>query len=139
MAHMRITNRQPDSHIQYIDRQVEKEVIKEVASEPIILKQEVDLSEIHEKFENHAEHISKQKQHIDALQEWFYRVSGELEMQRRALVGLKAQRDIDRSRRLMFIRRVKKEQKARQAAELKLKLALAASLTISIISLLVKF
>lgn len=33
----------------------------------------------------------------------------ELEMQRRALVGLKTQRGIDRSRRLMLLKRIKKE------------------------------
>lgn len=36
------------------------------------------------------------------------KVMGELEMQRRAIIGLKAQRDIDRSRRLQLIMRLKK-------------------------------
>ena len=69
-------------------------------------------------------------------------VTTELEMQRRALVAIKTQRDIDRNRRLMLIRRMKKEKTAMLAAQKKdiliLKLAMGASLLIAIVSLIVK-
>lgn len=121
--------------VQYVDR----DVTKEITSEPIILKQEVDLSQVNEKLANHAEHLAKQNQHILAVQahtdRWYASICQELEMQRRALVGLKAQRDIDRSRRLMLLKRVKKEQNAHKKTELKLKLAMGASLILSILAI----
>lgn len=125
------------SEIQYIE--VEKEVIREIETDPIIIQQEaaqVDLEPIYDKL---FDLESKLMVAVDVNKNFRDKASMELEMQRRALVSLKAQRDIDRSRRLMFINRVKKENKARQAAELKLKLAIVASLMISIISLFVKF
>lgn len=71
--------------------------------------------------------------------------SNELGMQSRALIAIKAQRDIDRNRRLMLIKRLKKErdalkneQNAHKKMELKLKLAIGASLLLSIASLIVK-
>lgn len=126
-----------EPEIQYIE--VEKEVAKEVHSDPVIVHQEVDLSEIYERLEDHAEHAHKQDQHINSLQEQFHKVSSaaynELEMQRRALVGLKAQRDIDRSRRLMLIKRMKKEHNEHKKQLKGLKLAIYATLILSIVSL----
>ncbi len=63
------------------------------------------------------------------------RVGTELEMQRRALVSIKAQRDIDRSRRLMLIKRLKKET---QIVKKQLKLTIIACILLSIISLIIK-
>lgn len=62
-------------------------------------------------------------------------VMTELEMQRRALISIKAQRDVDRSRRLMLIRRLKKEHKR---TEFKLKLAMGASVIFTIAALIVR-
>ena len=62
------------------------------------------------------------------------RVGTELEMQRRALVSIKSQRDIDRNRRLMLIRKFKKEQENVK----KLKIIVVISLSLSIISLFIK-
>lgn len=62
----------------------------------------------------------------------------ELAMQSRALIAIKMQRDIDRNRRLMLLRRMKKEHMFRQRTELKLKIAITASLLLSIMSMLIK-
>lgn len=129
-----ITTEAP-TQIEYI----EKEIVKEVPVETIIVQREteaVDMKPIYDKLFDIESQLMVNA-HIN--KEFREKAATELEMQRRALVGLKAQRDIDRNRRLMLINRIKKEQKARKATDLKLKLAIIASLMISIISLVVKF
>jgi hypothetical protein len=125
-----------DPQIIYQDREVIKEVPVEV--EKVVIQKEiekVDLTEIHAA-------LLKQEQRLQDLDEragyWITSIGSELEMQRRALVGLKAQRDIDRNRRLMFIKRVKKERDEARKLNLKLKLAIGVSLIIAIVSLIVK-
>jgi hypothetical protein len=67
-----------------------------------------------------------------------HRIITELEMQRRALVGIKAQRDIDRSRRLQLIKRLKKERNEQRDMNFKLKLAIGFSFFVSILTLIIK-
>lgn len=127
-------SRPPDAIIQYVDR----EVIREIPVERIVIQQdtkEADLSPVHKKLKQHEEVADSR--HAENNHK-FNLVANELNMQSRALVGLKAQRDIDRSRRLMLIKRMKKERDAAQKNELKLKLAIGASLLLSIVSLIVK-
>jgi hypothetical protein len=65
-------------------------------------------------------------------------VNAQLSMQSKALIAIKAQRDIDRNRRLMLLRRIKKEQILHKKNELALAVAVAASLILSIVSILFK-
>lgn len=95
----------------------------------------VDLTEIHEKI---FDLESQQMVIVHSKNEFIRSASTELESQRRALVGIKAQRTIDRQRRLQFINRVKKERDEARKTIFKLKLAIGASLLISIVSLIVK-
>lgn len=62
----------------------------------------------------------------------------ELEMQRRALVALKTQRDIDRKRRLQFIQRVQKQNVTLKNTNKRLMYAVGASLVLSVLSLIIK-
>ena len=120
----------PDAIVQYVDR----EVIKEIPVEKVVVQKEmeqVDLSPIHNHLQRHEDHLGNLTQFCKAAQT-------ELEMQRRALVGLKTQRDIDRNRKLLLIRRLKKEKAAHKSHSLKLKLAIGACLLLSIVSLVVK-
>lgn len=131
------THSQSEPEIQVVEKEVHVPVVTERVIEKIIHMEAppVDLSGIHA-------HISRHEEHLRALdahnQRWIGGISSELEMQRRALVGIKTQRDIDRSRRLMLIRRMKKERAQAQKNELRLKLAIGASLLLSIVSLIVK-
>lgn len=99
---MRISHRQHSNHeLRYVDRIVEVEKIKHVQAQP----EKTDLTPVYA-------HVSKHEEYLRALSERIDRMApiyAELEMQRQALVALKTQRDIDRSRRLMFMRRVKKQ------------------------------
>ncbi len=90
---------------------------------------EVDLSPVHEHLNNHDQMLNQVAQYVG-------KIMTELEMQRRALVALKQQRDVDRSRRLMLIQRMKKEQKLHQKTKLQMKVAIGAALLISIVSLI---
>lgn len=160
---IRVSNRHHDEHsiagpqIQYVDRIVEvpvevastpeivyvdREVIKEVhmeadatPAEQIILKQEVDLAPIHGDIAEIRAVVNHNTAHYDKFLDI---IRTNVDMQSRALVALKMQRDIDRSRRLMLMKRIKKEHKAHKKTALKLKLAIGASLLISIVSLIVK-
>lgn len=111
-----------------VDRIVEIEKLVEV---PV----KVDLSGIHA-------HISKHEQYLMALQAQIDRNYGsifsELEMQRRALVAIKAQRDVDRKRRLQLIMRLKKQRDEQKVWNLRCKLVMGTSLLLSILSLLIK-
>lgn len=104
----------------YVDRPVEK--IVHVAAEPVDLKPTQDKIAAIEK--TIGSNLSQ--------------IASELEMQRRALVAIKTQRDIDRSRRLMLLKRMKKEQAAHKKASFKLKVALSAGIVLSIVSLFIK-
>ncbi len=76
--------------------------------------------------------------HLDKHELVLQAVYNELEMQRRALISLKTQRDIDRSRRLTLLKRIKKEQSQHKEKEFRLKLTVGVSLLISIISIFIK-
>lgn len=65
-----------------------------------------------------------------------HKVVAELEMQRRALVSLKAQRDLDRHRRLQLIKRLKKYKKQQDQFNLHLKCIVSLSVLVSILLLL---
>jgi Inner membrane complex protein len=69
----------------------------------------------------------------------FKTVATELEMQRRALVSLKAQRDVDRTRRLQFIMRTKKQHAELKKTAKRLKIAIGACLLLSLMSFFIKF
>lgn len=72
-------------------------------------------------------------------QEYLTRIISELEFQRRVIVGLKEQRDIDRKRRLQFIRRLKKEKQQQDLQIVKIKLIASASLFISLLLFIIKY
>lgn len=65
-------------------------------------------------------------------------IADELEMQRRALVAIKMQRDVDRKRRLQLIQRLKRERDNNRELTFKIKLAMGASLLISILTFIIK-
>lgn len=114
--------------IEYIDRPVETVVVqKEV--------EKVDLQPLHDK---NAELDNKINIIVQRFNEIMTHVGSELEMQRRAFIAVKMQRDIDRKRRLMFIRRIRKEHKKLQKQEFVLKCALGASFLLTVISLIIK-
>lgn len=112
-----------------IDRIVEVERIVHVEAP------QIDLNPLHVRLDKHESALIELHSIYQNLIRNLY---PELEMQRRALVAIKTQRDIDRNRRLILLKRIKKEQNAHRKTELKLKLAIAASLTLSIVSLIVK-
>ena len=130
--------------VQYVDR----EVVKEIPVEKVVIQHqnhEAELNQLKEyaqkqqAFNEEAKLIvNRHADGIHQLMQWCNNAKEELEMQRRALVGLKAQRDVDRKRRLSFIKRVKKENDKQRNREFKLKLAVAASLLLTIISLILK-
>ena|ERR1019366_9384406 len=128
------------SEIQYVDREVIKEVQVEgpervVTPDQIIIQEKVDLAPIQAVIEeiksviNH--NTSVHNGYLDNLKT-------NSDMQSRALIALKQQRDIDRSRRLMLIKRLRRAQNAHKKLQLKLKLAIGTSIILSIISLFIK-
>lgn len=123
---------QADPIIQTIENRVEVPVDRIIEVEKLVkVPVDVDLSIINT-------HISNHEEYLQSLSNQLKLVAGELEMQRRALVAIKTQRDIDRNRRLMLMNRIKKEHKAHKKSVLKFKLAIGASLLLSIVSLIVK-
>lgn len=151
---IRVTNKKEHApNIVYVDRPVvqkvevekavvsepqvifqDREVIKEVPVEKIVEKvveKEVDLSPIHEKLDNHATSLQN-------LYNWCHAAKNELELQRRALVGVKAQRDIDRSRRLMLIRRIKKEKVHHQKVMMGVKIIIMVNLFITLCHFIIR-
>jgi hypothetical protein len=120
------------------DREVIKEVSVEVEKLVHMEAEKMDLEPIHNKFKEHEDILTYHKAEIDTGIRKAKLVAEELEMQRRALVAVKAQRDIDRNRRFMFMNRVRRERDAMRKLHFKLKLAVGASLLVSIISLLIK-
>jgi hypothetical protein len=158
---IRVTNKSDQaSHVVYVDRPVIQEVEKQVISEPqiqfvekevikevpvevekVVVQKEiekVDLSIIHTVLKNHEQVLKNCIIDIQNSAKNEQLIVQELEMQRRALVAIKMQRDVDRSRRLTLIRRIKKERDLHKNKSLKLKLAIGASLILSIVSLIVK-
>ncbi len=115
--------------VNYVERIVEVPV--EVPVDQIVMqewcKQRID--------EQNTSHALLLQDHKDYNTSVFDSMQVELEMQRRALVAIKAQRDVDRSRRLLLIKRMKKEHDKHKNTDLKLKLAVGASLIISFIAL----
>jgi hypothetical protein len=117
----------------YVDREIIKEVI--IPGETVMVPQEIDLSPIQAQIDEIKMVINHNVKNTDSH---LNNIHTNLDMQSRALIALKMQRDVDRNRRLMLIKRIRKEQKAHKKTELKLKLAIGASLIISIASLIVK-
>lgn len=120
---------------------VHKEI--EVPGETIILQQEVDLDAVKNWCsdrinEQNVAHAMKLQELHEYNLHIFNLIKTELEMQRRALVALKTQRDIDRRRRLSFIQRVKKERDQARKENFKLKLAAGASIVLSLLTFIVK-
>jgi hypothetical protein len=111
---------------------VEKHAVERIIEEkaPVI-----DLQPIHEK---HQEFDLKLMTIIQAHNQLANGVIGELEMQRRALVSLKAQRDIDRKRKLQLLKRLKKHHDKQKQVNFRYKLAIGASILFSILTLIIK-
>jgi hypothetical protein len=128
-----VETKAPDAIIQYVDRVVVQEV--QVPGDTIVMEKEVDLKPLHDK---HAELEAKLLHVGDVHNRLVQVVSNELENQRKALVALKKQRDIDRKRRLQLLKRLKKHRDEHKKSNLKLKLAIGASLLLSIVSLIAK-
>lgn len=148
------------SQVVYVDRHIveaskapdaiiiEKEVIRHVevpVYHDVVVEKSSDLSDITKSLGNHKEAlqllVDKLHEHNDnfnVLEQHSQKVAEELEMQRRALVALRSQRSVDRSRRLMLIHRLRKEKNSIKSLSFKLRLAVAASLLLSIVSLIVK-
>ena len=156
---IRLTNKtEHATNVVYVDRIVEVPVHSEPIIEHTVTHSEhrvevpVDrIVEVERRVEVQAPPVDLQPlisklQELDGMirmvannkNEFIKHASNELGMQSRALIAIKAQRDIDRSRRLMLIRRMRKEQNTHKKTELKLKLAIGASLLLSIASLIVK-
>lgn len=129
------------TEVQYVDREVIKEVPISVEVERII-SPEVDLAPIHANIKELQsiliQHSNKVADKLTEHSQNLELAKNELEMQRRAFVAIKAQRDIDRKRRLQFIKRVKKEQTKMKQSHLKAKWALGACLLLSILALVIK-
>lgn len=123
----------PDAIIQYIDREIIREI--PVAGETIVMSQPVDLKVFEEKQEALDSRVQGLSLHYH---QWFGQIGAELEMQRRALVAIKMQRDVDRSRRLMLIKRMKKESKDHQKQVSFLKFSVGLSLLVAVLTLIIK-
>lgn len=122
---------------------VEVIVQQEVPGETIVLKQEVNLDAIKNWCsdridEQNVAHAMKLQEVQEYNSHMFGLIKTELELQRRALIALKTQRDIDRNRRLMFMNRVKKERDRARKENFKLKLATGASIVLSLLTFIVK-
>ncbi len=112
-----------------VDRIVEVEKIVHVLAEP------VDLQPLHEKCQDLQIQLLSL---ADSTSDHLAVIKSELEMQRQALVALRTQRDIDRSRRLQLLRRLGQARDQHKAQLFKVKLAIAAGILLSIVSLVVK-
>ncbi len=91
-----------------------------------------DLEPIHKQIEEIKMVINHNTDHHNKLHE---HALTNLDMTGRALVALKMQRDVDRKRRLQFIKRTKKHLDKQKKQNLQLKLAVVACLLLTIISL----
>jgi hypothetical protein len=132
-----VASQPADPIIQRIETRVEVPVDRIVEVEKVIHVEsaKVDLEPIHTKLHELEARIRVTAQ---SKNQFIEQVIAELNMQRGALIALKTQRDIDRNRRLMLMKRIKKEHNAHKKTALFLKLAIGASLILSIVSLFVK-
>lgn len=115
----------------YQDREVQVEKIVEVSADAAPIK-EWSQKRLDEQNIAHALLLKDHKEHNDRR---FELIKNELEMQRQAIVGLISQREIDRSRRLMLIKRMKKGQAESQKSNFKLRLAVGVSLLLTVLLL----
>jgi hypothetical protein len=104
----------------------------EIESIQSLKVERMDLTPVHAHISKHEEYLRYLSERIDRMSP----IYTELEMQRRALVAIKAQRDIDRNRRLMFIKRVRKERDEAQRLNFKLKLAVGASFILTLFTVI---
>lgn len=126
---MRVSHKQPFTpEVKYVDRVSEVKVVEYVQPEKI------DLTPVHARISKHEEYLQYLNERINSMEP----IYTELEMQRRALVALKTQRDVDRSRRLMFMNRMKKQFNKVRNENWKLKLAAGASIVLSILTFIIK-
>jgi hypothetical protein len=132
--------------IEFRDKEVFVDRIVEVPVEKIV---EVEkLTEVSSKVDESYIQLRINELNTDIMlvhhdhKEWtdqrFDSVKTALDMQSRALVALKAQRDIDRDRRLMLIKRIKKEKTEQKVINKKLKIAIAVSIVLPLLLLFIK-
>ena len=115
-----------ESKIEYVDRIIEVPVEKIIEVEKIIHMEakEVDLIPIYEQLRNNE--IANNS------------IVTELDMQSRAIIDLKAQTKLDRSRRLALLMRLKSHRSEQRKVNKKLVILSVVSLLTSIISLIIK-
>ena len=120
-----------DAIIQYVDREVVREI--PVSGETVVIQKEVDLQPLHDKDVELDVKLNKLGEiHNNFVQS----VISELEMQRRALISIKLQRDVDRKRRLTLIKKLRKQRDANMRTNKIVYITLAASFLLSIITLI---
>lgn len=157
MSHKRITNRHFEHKpveplVHYVDRIIEPKSVEPLihyvdrmieVEKQIEVPMPMDTSSIKEWTEHRLDALNVDimlvhHDHKEHTNQRFDSIKTALDMQSRALVALKTQRDVDRSRRLMLIKRMKKEHDAHNQIALKLKLAIGASLVLSLLVLIIK-
>lgn len=111
--------------IQYVDREVIKEVMVPSPPETITVEKEPDLSQYAAYFQQYEDVLKTHHTELQINFKKFQMVAEELEMQRQALVALRAQRHIDRKNKVRLIKRLKKE---RNKVNFKFKLVFGFSL-----------
>jgi len=113
-----------DTIIQYVDRETIKEIL--VPGDTIVMEaQKIDLDPLHAKDQELEHKIQKLGEIHNNLAN---SVINELEMQRRALVSLKMQRDVDRKRRLQLINKLRKFRDDHKTSDWKYKAGIGISL-----------
>ncbi len=96
---------------------------------------EVDLKPLNDQYNHLAQVlVESHNRHSSILDQ----TKTALDMQSRALVGLKMQRDVDRKRRLQVIKRMKKHQAEYKKSKFQVKCAMGAMLLFSILTLILK-
>ena len=144
-----VTTPAPEPIIQYVTHTITQEVQVDRIVEKLVVtsspdftsninNHEVRLIDLEEKTKSNLS-VSRQQYEVQkSLQSDLNKMGNELEMQRRDLIGLKQQRDIDRSRRLMLIKRMKKEHEEQKATDRKLKIAIAVAALLPLLLLIIK-
>ncbi len=128
-----------EPQIVYVDRVIEKLVQQEPAEiAPISTPVEIDLQPLQDQIDESNKKIKLLIDFAEKSSGWSQGASAELEMQRRALVAIKTQRDVDRSRRLMLIKRLKKQQDEQKKLNFKLKAAVAVAILIPLLLLFIR-
>lgn len=147
---LRLSNRHQPQEVKYVSVPSEPRIVEKLVEVPIdrlvevpvekIVEVEkrvempapaVDLSDIHANLKKHEQSLI----HFNKASEQVYT---ELEMQRRALISIKAQRDVDRKRRLQLIKRLKKQRDEQKQSDMHMKLAIGVGIILSILSLIIK-